>query len=547
MKILSLKTNGFRKFPEEFKTDFYDDTTYIFGGNHKGKTNVLFAIVWAFLGSNLTGDERAYLGHYNKDEYYVELIFEDNQDIRHKIIRYKNKLDNGKNFLILDGKLAKQEDLINFYHNKPLFLSIMNLKYFVGLQPAKQKELIDKYLPSVDIKQVYDKLSEEDKKILDFVPVNARLTIKELDDEVKFMQNKITSIHGQINYAKKIATETLQNPEEFSKQQELDFAIQELDALKNSATILDRKELDKRLEELQKEELDLTVEINKLQKEFQEGKNTYQQLLDEKDACCPTCKQKLDIQGKSNATNQYREDLRQQYNKLLQLKEQYKHKHFDKIACKGKILSFENDNKTVDTANIKTLEETINKLELEKQEKLRANHEYSVKLNNKKKAQSDIENFKQEIKLLNSSIEETQMQSNIAKKLYFNSIKEKFEVADKYLKDVKIRFYKIVKATGEIKDDFVITYKDKDFNTLSRSEKIATSLEIANMLNKVSKLNAPLFIDDNETCPDFDFKTIYHDNQLFISQVNKGQALTITNNENLYKKQNIKEQLISVA
>jgi len=31
------------------------------GKNTSGKTNILFAIVWAFLGTNLTGDERAWL------------------------------------------------------------------------------------------------------------------------------------------------------------------------------------------------------------------------------------------------------------------------------------------------------------------------------------------------------------------------------------------------------------------------------------------------------------------------------------------------------
>lgn len=129
--------------------------------------------------------------------------------------------------------------------------------------------------------------------------------------------------------------------------------------------------------------------------------------------------------------------------------------------------------------------------------------------------------------------------------------------ADMYLRDVKIRFYKIIKTTGEIKDDFVITYKDKDFSTLSRSEKIATSLEIANMLNKITKLNAPLFIDDSESYPDFDFVSIYNDTQKIIAQVKKGRALKITNgseaikgftsNKNLHKKTNIENQLVSVA
>lgn len=557
MKILSLKTNGFRKFAEEFKTNFYNDTTYIFGGNHQGKTNILFAIVWAMLGSNLTGDERVCFAHKNKSEYYVELVFEDNQNIKHTIIRYKNKYYNGKNFLTLDGKIAKQEDLINFYHNKNLFLAIMNLSYFVGLQPAKQKELIDKYLPDVDIKSVYDKLSEEDKKILNVVPANVKLYIGELDSEIKFMDNKITNLKGQIEYAEKITNEPLQKPAEFEKQQELDFAIQELEQLKSDNTINEKADLQKKLKELQDEELELNLEINKIEKDLQAGKKIYESMLNEKECCCPTCKQKLTDSSKVIATKQYRNDLITLFDKQNKLKERYKQKHFDKFACEGKIYSLENTQNTVSVETLKQLEENIKTLELEKQDNIKLQNEYSIKLDNIKKAKADIEKFNDEINLLNKSIIETQNQSAIAKQLYFNCIKEKMQSADMYLKDVKIRFYKVIKATGEIKDDFVITYKDKDFSTLSRSEKIAASLEIANMLNKITKLNVPLFIDDSESYPDFDFISMYKDTQIIIAQVKKGRALRITNgsevikgftsNTNLHKKTNIKRQLVSVA
>lgn len=557
MKILSLKTNGFRKFAEEFKTNFYNDTTYIFGGNHQGKTNVLFAIVWAMLGSNLTGDERVCFAHKSKSEYYVELVFEDNQNIKHTIIRYKNKYDNGKNFLTLDGKIAKQEDLINFYHNKNLFLAIMNLSYFVGLQPAKQKELIDKYLPDVDIKSVYNKLSEEDKKILNVVPANVKLYIGELDSEIKFMDNKITNLKGQIEYAEKITNESLQKPAEFEKQQELDFAIQELEQLKSDNTINEKADLQKKLKELQDEELELNLEINKIEKDLQAGKKIYESMLNEKECCCPTCKQKLTDSSKVIATKQYRNDLITLFDKQNKLKERYKQKHFDKFACEGKIYSLENTKNTVSMETLKQLEENIKTLELEKQDNIKLQNEYSIKLDNIKKAKADIEKFNNEINLLNKAISETQNQSAIAKQLYFNCIKEKMQAADMYLKDVKIRFYKVIKATGEIKDDFVITYKDKDFSTLSRSEKIAASLEIANMLNKITKLNVPLFIDDSESYPDFDFISMYKDTQIIIAQVKKGRALRITNgseiikgftsNMNLHKKTNIKKQLVSVA
>ena len=60
MKVTNIKTVGFRKFKEEFKSDLYDVTT-VTGRNTSGKTNILYAIVWAFLGTNLTGDERMWL------------------------------------------------------------------------------------------------------------------------------------------------------------------------------------------------------------------------------------------------------------------------------------------------------------------------------------------------------------------------------------------------------------------------------------------------------------------------------------------------------
>lgn len=556
MKILSLKTNGFRKFEGDFETKFYN-TTYILGGNHKGKTNILFAIVWAMLGSNLTGDERVCFANKTKSEYYVELIFEDNQNIKHTIIRYKNKYDNSKNFLTLDGKIAKQEDLINFYHNKNLFLAIINLSYFVGLQPAKQRELIDKYLPNVDIKSVYDKLPTEDKKILDVIPSNVKLYIGELENEIKFMNNKITNLKGQIEYAEKITNEILQKPPEFEKQQELDFAIQELEQLKSDEIISNKAELQNKLNDLQKEEFELNLEINKLEKELQEGKKVYETMSNENESCCPTCKQKLTNSSKLLAKKQYRNTLITLFDKQNKLKERYKQKHFDRVACEGKIYTLENIKSNVSAETLKQLERNIKVLELEKQNIITLQNEHSIKLDNVKKARTDIEKFNNEIDLLNKSIIETQEQSAIAKKLYFNCIKEKIQAVDKYLKDVKIRFYKVIKATGEIKDDFVITYKNKDFSTLSRSEKTAASLEIANMLNKITNLNAPLFIDDSESYPDFDFTSMYNDTQILIAQVKKGRALKVTNgteiikgftsNKNLHEKTSIKKELVSVA
>lgn len=116
----------------------------------------------------------------------------------------------------------------------------------------------------------------------------------------------------------------------------------------------------------------------------------------------------------------------------------------------------------------------------------------------------------------------------IAQKLYVSYIEEKMKLAKEYLKDVDIKFYSVLKTTGEIKEDFVITYKNNPLSDLSRSETIATALEFSNMFNKISRANFPIFIDDYESCADYDFIDEYaKDTQVIVSKVEKGNLLKI--------------------
>ena len=86
----------------------------------------------------------------------------------------------------------------------------------------------------------------------------------------------------------------------------------------------------------------------------------------------------------------------------------------------------------------------------------------------------------------------------------------------------------MLKTTGEIKEDFIITYKGNSLYNLSRSETIATALEFANMFNQIARTNFPIFIDDMESCADYDFIKDYSSNsQLIVSNVVKGSNLKI--------------------
>ena len=90
----------------------------------------------------------------------------------------------------------------------------------------------------------------------------------------------------------------------------------------------------------------------------------------------------------------------------------------------------------------------------------------------------------------------------------------------------------IIKDDGVIKENFTILYNGNELKTLSRSETIATSLELCNMLNKVANTNFPLFIDDSESCADYNFIEDYsNDTQILIARVEKGKELAISDYE----------------
>ena len=92
------------------------------------------------------------------------------------------------------------------------------------------------------------------------------------------------------------------------------------------------------------------------------------------------------------------------------------------------------------------------------------------------------------------------------------------DIMNSWLKDVNIELFKIVKSTGEIKDAFNISYKGKEYNLLSNSEKVLVSIEISEMLNSCLEESIPLFIDNAECI----LNVPRINNQLILAKVSDG-------------------------
>ena len=531
MKITYLKTNGFRKFEDTFETQIYD-ITEITGGNAKGKTTILYAIIWAFLGTNLTGDDKVWLGNKKCEGCYVELHFIDNAGNNHILIRYRNRYDSKMNFIMLDNKKIEQKYLQTFYKDKKLFLSILNLNYFLHKKPTEQKELIDNYLPEIDIKAVYNKLSDYEKSLLEGCPTNMAQYIQELNDNKKMYENQIKTVKGKIDYAQSIIdSTTIDKILTFEKDEELSLDRQQLSYLTTDKNSAIRTKQEKIVNELEKQKSTLEKQIDDLFSKMQEGKKKYLSIKNTTDVCCPLCGQKLEEKGRLTTIINMKKDLEASYDKKVNLDKEFLIIKGKLAVEKAKLYSAQNvSNNEEYPGQITTLKEKISHLEQEKMDIEKHNNIVTINQKNVMTSKEDITKFNIKIQELHGLIENIKKVKDIAQKLYINYLEEKMKYATKHLKNVKIQYYKVSKEDEILKEDFIILYKNNELKNLSRSETIATMLEIGNMLNKVANTNFPLFIDDSESCADFNFIEDYaKDTQILISRVQKGKELTVSN------------------
>lgn len=533
MKVTHIKTNGFRKFKDTFETKLYDITN-ITGGNAKGKTNILYAIIWAFLGSNITGDDKVWLGNKNSDNCKVELKFIDNNGRKHNLIRFRHKYNNKKNYILLDDKEVENKDLVSFFNDKKLFLSIISPTYFINKKTTEQKELIDKYLPEVDMKYVYDKLDDTDKKYLEGVPTNITDYIKDLNSDIKMYDNNIKNLRGKIEYARTYADQEIEAKQVFERQEELDLTEQELEHLLKEQSNPGQTNQKHIVNHLEKELENTEQEIKDLEIEMMTGKKTYLAIKAEEMCYCPMCNQAIQDESKSRTIANMNKELTDLFNKKNKLEKDASDLKSRIMVEKCKLHTFDNISLNIKDIKqeIEKAKKIINDLKLEQVAIEQHNAKVESAIKNKNGAKSDIEVFEKQIDEYKTAKENTDTAKKIAQKLFINYIEEKMKYAKNYLKNVDIRYYTVLKESGELKDDFIITYKGNEFKNLSKSETLATSVELRNMFNEISGSKIPLFIDDTESCADFDFiQTVSQNNQVIISKVEKAQELQITNYE----------------
>ena len=405
---------------------------------------------------------------------------------------------------------------------------LRDIKYYYMLSPKEQEEFVNMHILNIFMDIAYDNLELEDQKILEGIPQDIPTYMSELNQDIKKSESYITTLNGKIDYAQNIADEKLPETKKFEKEVELSLAYQELDSLSNDKQIKDKENQKQKVEDLEKEILNVSTEITELEKTMKTGKQKYLAIKEGTNCICPTCEQHIQNESKEKTITNMKKDLTNAFNRKNTLETKQKDLKFKLAMERCQYHALGGDTIIDNSKKIANLKENINKLELEKKEIERFNNEISIKEKNIQNAKIDISNFNKQIVTQNKYIKQLKDARKVAQKLYIAYIEEKMKLAKQYLKDVKVKFYSVLKTTGEIKEDFIITYKGNPLSNLSRSETIATALEFANMFNQIARTNFPIFIDDMESCADYDFIKDYSSNsQLIVSNVVKGSNLKI--------------------
>ena len=519
--VLKVKMEGFKRFKEPFEVSM-NKLTYIAGANGEGKTTLADAVSYAFCGTPFWGEGSCdRLKNPESEKMSVEVCFADENGEVHNLSRAKN---GDTTAVVLDGRTMRQADMAEVFAEKNIFLSILNPLYFIEKLAGDGKDFLQKLMPPIPKKQILDRLSDTAKVLLeseDFA--EPEVCIKDKRKEIRELGENALHIEGQIDALKKEFSEAEKN---------IDAVIKEFEKLVNRKNELEEKqpkgsaaekadatpkdELYQKLAEAKtrayqskyadeitkaKAELDL---LGRKYKEYQK-----QAVNIQVGKTCPTCHTPITESNFSGIAAAFKKDVdavmaaghnaREAVQKLLELDNKSrevfeKYKADDIKKLQAEIDSINAREKAEDRGSLSE-EEYAELSELKKQVEI-----YSAKVEAMCSTEKEVQKIDGLEKQRDEIAEKIQTLEKVVAALgEFAAKRAEIALSKLKMKHAAIRLFDVVKSTGEIKDTFRFTYDGKDYRWISNSEKVRAGLEVSRLLQSLTGLCYPTYIDNAES------------------------------------------------
>ena len=495
---------NYKGLEDGFKVEF-DEITYIVGDNAKNKTTIGSLPLWILTGYNIYGSNKEQVANDSiiiGQNTIASMTIIDNQGSEHVITRCKGK----DNFVMLDGIRTTQEILTRFYKDVHAFICSYYPNYFRSMDLAKQRELLLRILPAVSSEDAFKLLEKEEQEILEHPIADIKGFCKSKRAEIKEITSELDKLAGSKNMLINIAIQKEDNLKKFEKQSELDNHEKEYEKLiENTDNIVTLEEIEKDINRLDsKISNNIKIELQELQKRQKKELENLDNVTSVT-STCPTCKQEIKNENLIKALKiTYKKNINTIAEKIESLKKETqelidrKKKQIEKYRV---LKTPQMQEKAKMRDEIKT---KIDILQKEKSEIDLFNKEVELKHNEIVNAKKKIEEFDNLSKEMAETIDRYNSQLKIATRLNLLIIQEQMKKVNRYLKNVTIEFSSVNEETGEIMDVYEVKYKGRKYEKLSKSYKLRADIEISTLINKVTGINTPMFIDDVESITEID-------------------------------------------
>ena len=490
---------NYKGLEDGFKVEF-DEITYIVGDNAKNKTTIGSLPLWILTGYNIYGSNKEKVANDSiiiGQNTIASMTIIDNQGSEHVITRCKGK----DNFVMLDGIRTTQEILTRFYKDVHAFICSYYPNYFRSMDLAKQRELLLRILPAVSSEDAFKLLEKEEQEILEHPIADIKGFCKSKRAEIKEITSELDKLAGSKNMLINIAIQKEDNLKKFEKQSELDNLEKEYEKLiENTDNIVTLEEIEKDINRLDsKISNNIKIELQELQKRQKKELENLDNVTSVT-STCPTCKQEIKNENLIKALKiTYKKNINTIAEKIESLKKETQ----ELIDRKKKQIEKYRVLKTPQMQEkAKMRDEIKTKIDIFQKEKSEIdlfNKEVELKHNEIVNAKKKIEEFDNLSKEMTETIDRYNNQLKIATRLNLLIIQEQMKKVNRYLKNVTIEFSSVNEETGEIMDVYEVKYKGRKYEKLSKSYKLRADIEIATLINRVTGINTPMFIDDVES------------------------------------------------